>query len=422
MQSTREFLTQLFCSTVDKLYPSNLPLQQQDMLKTFLAGRSAPLLLAVGKAAEGMAAGIVHTVDNFHPLSFVTTVYAPVNTQKQLVPLRHIQAGHPLPNENSVLAAKQALEAVASVDEETPILLAISGGASSAWCLPAPGLSRDDVMMAWRMAMQLGLDIKTLNLVRRSLSSIKGGGLLRVASKNLFLNLAMLDVVDGRPQDLGSGPAVCGLGDDSEQWQKLAELTKYFSPQVQKLLQQASKKNNGPRAWHRPVQWQVLADPGTLRKTALQQLQQGPYRLKIDSTFQELQGPVETQAVKIADWLRQAVSGQVLVLSGECEMALPKKSGHGGRAQHLALSVMQKMRDCRRQWSLLSVASDGVDGNSVAAGALVDEKSRDKYSWAQCQAALEHASSGDLFAGHDEQIVSGATGTNLCDLLIAWAR
>lgn len=422
MQSTREFLVKVFQDSLSQLQAQKLIWEHQDKIISFTCHHPAPLLLAVGKAAADMSQALAGSIKKFHPLSFVTRVYAPLAGAEQSSDLQTILAGHPLPNEQSFLAATRALHAVATVDAATPIILAISGGASAAWCAPVQNLSRDEVVSTWKQAMRLGLDIKTLNLLRRSLSAIKGGGLLRAAGHKKFLNLALLDVVDGRPEDLGSGPGVCAENDDARQWQKINPALKNFSPRVRDFLRQLQIQPVQHQSAMANASWLVLADPSTLRSKTLQQIEQGRSDLIVDKTLWQLQGAVEQQAEKISSWLCQARPGQLAVLSGENEIALPDAAGHGGRAQHLALSVLQKMRSCRRDWSLISVASDGRDGNSRAAGAFVDEQSLKKYSAAQCQTALKRAESADLFAGQLEQIVTGATGTNLCDLLVAWAR
>lgn len=418
--ATREFLRRLFLGVLAEIDPERLVEAQSKALQQFCQGLPPPLVLAVGKAAVGMALGVFQAIGPPDPRSFVTALDAPAWAEKKLAQrgFGFISASHPWPNLNSQRAAQQALAALTQVSPQTPVILAISGGTSAAWCAPKAGLTLDALSSAWALGFAQGWEIKTLNTLRRGLSQIKGGGLLRAAGSRPLAHLALMDVVDGEAQDLGSGPGVLPGPTSPHALAAIRQVWPLFSPEVQALLQEQERQALVAQRVQNPGPWWSLGDPSLLRDCALGLLQSQAPDLWVDPTQMTLGGDVLIQAEAISRWLRAAQPQQALVLSGETQVPVPSTAGQGGRAQHLALAIMQQLKDFAGPWSLLSVASDGQDGNSGAAGAVVDETLVQSCDFSALERALAAADSAAFLRRHDAQIHTGSTGTNLTDLCV----
>ncbi|MBN2361051.1 MAG: DUF4147 domain-containing protein, partial [Deltaproteobacteria bacterium] len=375
----------------------------------------------VGKAAVPMASALATDLRGMAPGSLVTAVGATC-CDPLPPPVRLLDGDHPLPADASARAASAALEALARAEPSTPVLLALSGGASAAWCAPAADLSVADIATATSVLMRHGASIQQLNCVRRHLSAIQGGWLAVRAAPRPLLTLALVDVVGGEPHDIGSGPAV---GDPTRHADALAAIDalgagRELPPPIRRHLElgAAGRRPENP-APDDPILGTVgffeIGTPALLLDAMLAVAADLDLALEVERAL--VSCSVESLADRLAAWVRAAPAGKRLALAGETTLTLPARPGRGGRAHHLVLAVAARLHDAARPWALCAVGSDGSDGNSGAAGAAVDREALAHLDRAELEHALTNADSATLLARLGAQIVTGPTGTNLTDVI-----
>lgn len=330
------------------------------------------LVVAAGKSAPAMAEGALRVVRAAEPPLVVTVRGTPAGAA--VSPVR--VAGHPVPDEASVRAAEDALALAARATRRLPLLFLVSGGASSLLCAPVPGLSLPGKRRIVAALLGSGLPIEDVNAVRALLSRIKGGRLAAAAGRGArVVTIVASDVLAaGDVTIVGSGPT-----------------TGPHAPRVEAVR---------------------IAGPEDLARAAARlgrRLGVPVHRLPA------AQGPVEALAARYA-----AVRAPGLhVAVGEPTVALPAEArGQGGRSQHLALLVARALEG--RRAAFLAAGSDGIDGQSAAAGAVVDGSTWRAARRVGGAAALARFDSGRLAARLGAGIVTGPTGLNLLDLHVLW--
>lgn len=298
------------------------------------------------------------------------------------------RGGHPLPNTASFGSGAEALKLA---DEnrargETLIVL-LSGGASAMLAAPAEGVTLADKITATEQLLRSGRPIAEINAARKRLSAIKGGKLGARAGRSI--TFAISDVhgpIEDDPAVIGSGPTV---------------------PDRPATL---------------PGARFVLVGS---RRDAMAGARGAAERLgyAVDVIGPPIVGEAREAARTLADGLRaraHEASGRLCVIaSGETTVTLPEASGHGGRNQEFALAIAMELGAALR-YQFASVGTDGIDGPTDAAGAIVDETTvgRAREKGLDAAAALQAHDTYPLFAALGDLIVTGPTGTNVGDLAL----
>jgi len=334
--------------------------------------RTGVLLIAAGKSAAAMAEGALRVVEPAEPPLVVTVRGAPTHGLSGC-DLRF--AGHPVPDRQSVRAAEDALALAARATRRCPLLFLVSGGASSLLSAPLPGTTLAEKRRVVAALVRSGLPIEEINARRARLSRIKGGGLAAAAGGARVVTLVASDVV--APNDVavvGSGPTT------------------------------------GPRAPR--VEAVRVAGPEDLARAARRLARRLGVRVH---RLPAAEGPVEALALRYA----ALESPGIHVAVGEPTVALPAHCpGLGGRSQHLALLVARAIEG--RRTVFLAAGSDGIDGASTAAGAVVDGATWRAARLLRGAAALRRYDSGSLAERLGLAITTGPTGVNLLDLHLLW--
>jgi glycerate 2-kinase len=386
---------------------------------------SVPLhVVAAGKAAASMAATIAAAPD-----LTLQTIFA-VGTHRHIeIPSRveWREAAHPLPDERSVSAGQRALDIARAVPTDEALCLLLSGGASALLARPAQGIDLDDERHTIALMMQAGADIHVLNTVRKHLSAIKGGQ-LAAACRGATLTLALSDVVDDDVSVIGSGPGVA----DVTTWSDAAMALERFGGDahpvaVRERLRAGAAgriddtpKPGDPRMQR--AQGRVIATRRHALEGARRAAENAGYRVII------LDGPVTGEArLAAVEWLSQVrsytdvVHGPTCVLSaGETTVSVTG-AGKGGRNQEFTLTLVEPFAALPHHAVVASVGTDGIDGPTDAAGALVDRTTLDRARRAKLGAPQEYLDQNDsfsFFAALGDLIRTGATDTNVGDLQI----
>lgn len=388
-------------------------------------------VIAVGKAAPGQArafhAALSDRIDR-------GLLVVPEDMDAGAVPpgFELVRATHPLPGAGSVEAARKALALAASLAKDDMLLCGISGGTSALLALPAEGLSLADKEQTTRMLLRSGADIGEINAVRKHLSRVKGGQ-LAAATKSAVLGLLLSDVAGDPPDVIGSGPIT---PDPSTYGDALKVLAKYgLSEKVPSAVVahlvagskgQVAETPKGGALGDR-CKTVVVAGPEHLRSAAVALAAQAGFAGS--GTEPPAAGQdAEALAKQIGALARAArerqdkrsegktAKPQIFVYVREPSVVV-SGDGQGGRNSHLALLVAREL-DGIPGAAFLSAGSDGVDGDTKAAGATVTGE-----SWAAAESKgldpagrLARFDSGPVHAALGSAIVTGRTGINFMDL------
>jgi hydroxypyruvate reductase len=361
-------------------------------------------ILAVGKAAPAMALGALDALPGWRGRALVVSRsghFLPGLEQRPGVTC--LAAGHPLPDERSLAAGAAALGFAAAVPRGARVLLLVSGGASSLLEVPAEGVALDDLRRFNGWALASGRPIGEVNALRRRLSAVKGGRLLQRLAHAQVEGYAISDVPGDDPAVIGSGLLAAAP----------AEVLPGGLPEwLEALLSRA--RGPAPDGAACPVALvarlkDALDAVGHAAAEAGIPVLRAPTRLAGD--------PAAAAAAAV-----EALRGRgpaLYVAGGETTVRLPPQPGRGGRNQHLALEAALRMAG-DGELLLLAAGTDGSDGDTDDAGALVDGSTVERAAQAGIDAAtcLARADSGALLAATGELVHTGPTGTNVGDLVL----
>ncbi|MFY9802229.1 MAG: DUF4147 domain-containing protein [Candidatus Acidiferrales bacterium] len=387
---------------------------------------SAIVAIAFGKAAFAMADGLTSILaPEFQPDGILVV---PAPPPRALPGWATIVGGHPIPTAASFQAGRAILDRLARCDERTLIFFLISGGGSALVEQPLdPRVTLEDFQQLHSALVTCGAPIEEINAVRKHLSATKGGRLAAAAPRSMKLTFAVSDVPEGQESALASGPTVpdpTTLRDMQEIIRGYALLRK-FPLSVREMLEQASlpetPKANDP-AFARS-HFEILLGEHDLLHSAHHCCEAEGFICMVDA---ETDGwPLEKAAdhlLRELDNLQQQYPGKRVAIFSGGELSSPVTGqGSGGRNSAFVLACVTKIAG--QKIAVLSAGTDGVDGNSPAAGAIADGESLARARAAGLDPA-DFAASCDaynFFASLNDAIVTGPTGNNLRDLRILLA-
>ena len=336
---------------------------------------------AVGKAAAAMALGAADALGPSLERMLVVTKSGHLAPELSALPgIEILESAHPIPDERSLAAGRRLFEWVDALPAAVSPLFLISGGASSLVEVLEPGISLAQLEQFSARALAEGVAIAELNTRRARLSRIKGGRLAAQLAGREALALFISDVPDDDPAVIGSG-----------------------------LLGPAA---TGPDRIERQV---IASIDQAMEGVAAAALRRG---LTAECVRPRFAGEATRLAARFAHELLIG-NTQVRVWGGESTVRLPPRPGRGGRNQHLALAASRLLTDYP-DLSLLAAGSDGTDGPTEAAGALVDSDTCGELALAGLDAddCLARADSGTALAAVGALVCTGPTGTNVADLVI----
>lgn len=379
------------------------------------------LVLAVGKAAPGMTRGALAALQGMVDDGIVTTTH-PAATP--LAPLTVFGAGHPLPDAGSLAAAAESLNLARGAGPDDLILCLISGGASALWAAPPAGVMLGDLREITEALLHAGAAIGELNIVRRKLSRISGGRLARAAAPARIITLAISDVIDASPPIIGSGPTVRDPARFADALEVLAKYDVHAPAATLGFLQQGAATEEGSEAETdgSDSPFYIVADLSDALEDARAAAERLGYRTALVTS--RMSGEARVTGSEIASFVLSAARAaggerRALIWGGETTVTV-RGRGRGGRSQELALSAA-RMLDGLDGVLILAAGTDGVDGPTRAAGALIDggTLSRARKAGFSADDALARNDSFPLLEAIGDLVVTGPTGTNVGDLVIA---
>jgi hydroxypyruvate reductase len=368
-----------------------------------VAGRV--FVLALGKAAGAMMDAALAALPKPHAALVVTNY----ENAHPVPGARVLAAGHPVPDENGLQAGLAVQRLLARTTAQDAVLVLVSGGGSALLPAPVPGVTLQDKAQVSNLLLGAGLDITQMNLVRQHLSRLKGGGVLHAAAPAPVTALILSDVVGDDLRVIASGPTVAPIGTRAEAMRLLEEHDLW--QRVPASVRAALRNDDPPRRL--PPATNHLVGSNALSVAAVAQALPAA---RMDPV--PLVGDVADAAARI---VALAQTPGVTVLGGETTVTLAG-TGLGGRNQELALRVALALQD-RPGWRFLSGGTDGRDGPTDAAGAIVDggTVARIAQAGGDARAFLANNDSHAALGAAGDLLITGATGTNVADLQIFWA-
>jgi len=367
-----------------------------------------------GKAAVPMVAAVVDILGATVRRGAVVTKYG--HAQGWSHPsVQVIEAGHPVPDENSVRGARVVAELAQQATEDDLVICLISGGGSALLTRPAEGLALNDLRATTDALLRSGATINELNAVRKHFSGIKGGNLARLVAPAQLVTLILSDVI-GDPLDvIASGPTV----PDSTTVADAREVLARYGIQDRGGLQETPKPGD---TIFRGVQNVVVGSNRLAALAAVDEARALGFEALLLGTYVEGEArEVGRVAAALAKGMRAdgdpLSPPACLVWGGETTVTI-RGEGRGGRNQELALAAALALDG----WSdvlLMALATDGTDGPTDAAGATVTGETmrRARELGLDARAALKANDSYHFFEPLGNLICSGPTGTNVNDLL-----
>jgi hydroxypyruvate reductase len=379
-------------------------------------------VVAIGKAAHSLVDALRnHAGERFEGL--VTSSVLPAT---QAPGFRYFCGGHPLPNRESVAAAESLLRSLARQGPESLVIFLVSGGGSSMLEKAVEGeVSLPDLVGAYQLMLDSGASIAPMNAIRKHLSAVKGGRLALCAYPARQVSILVSDVPDDHPDALASGPT---MPDPTTVEDCYAIAREYgcqdrFPESVRQLFDRRALQETpkpGDPCFERS-RWSTVLSNASLVENSRRQAEALGFKVEIDH------GCDDWDYARASEYLlarltegRKHGERVCLISGGEVTVKLTG-AGVGGRNQQFALACALKIGG--EPIAILSAGSDGIDGNSPAAGAVVDGTTLERARRLGLSAAayLEAFDAYNFFASLGDAIVIGPTGNNLRDLRILLA-
>ncbi|HEU5461819.1 MAG TPA: DUF4147 domain-containing protein [Nitrososphaeraceae archaeon] len=406
-------------------------------------------IFGAGKATAKMAKSLMDTL-NIEISSGAITI--PYNEKVLPDKLLIIEAGHPIPDENSIRGTKQIIDLLQKIQNKSLVFVLISGGSSSLLCYPLDGVELKSKQEITQLLLSSGASINEINIVRKHLSKIKGGRLPKyVSGKAKIISLILSDVVGDDLSSIGSGPTV---GDNSTYANSIEILKKYGIwnttndenardiLNVKKVLEDGNKGiiEESPSindTLYNNVSNILIGNNEIACKSAMKELLS--FGIKTHYLGSHINSEAKVFGKELAELLksqqtksfpnREKKNSFAYVMGGETVVNLTTNKilrneieVKGGRNQEAIVSSIKYLKDIRNlgDFTIICCGTDGIDGNSESAGGLVSPSTleylkRDKIN---VNSVLNSHDSGTLLKRINSNIITGRTGTNVNDITI----
>ncbi|MCJ7735619.1 MAG: glycerate kinase [Anaerolineales bacterium] len=388
-------------------------------------------LLAVGKAALPMALGAAEILSEKLTRGFILTkpgdIHVPEEYQNKL---KLFFGGHPIPNQGSVNAAAEIIHQLSGLTEHDLVIVLISGGGSTLFSAPEEGITLTDLQQTNRALMRCGANIQEINTIRKHLSRVKGGQLARIIHPAKTFSLVLSDVI-GDPLDMiASGPTVPDRStfQDAVSISQKYHLRDAFPQSVNSRLESGSlggyteTPKPGDSIFRDQINLVIGSNHDAIQGAVTQAIQEG---FQAGIIPDPLSGEARLAGVQMAKVLKQmAQDGNplprpaCLIAGGETTVTLNiEDPGLGGRNLETALSAVRHLAGLKNA-ALITLATDGEDGITDAAGAVVTGETFTRANEMDLNpdVFLKEHNAYPFFESLDDLLLPGVTQTNVNDL------
>jgi glycerate 2-kinase len=432
-RGARSLAEEVFRASLKAVDPYESSMQYTDKIRLAYknGGFAGLLVIGFGKAACRMASALADTLEDLSVTGIVITKYGHCG-QAIEGEVRVVEAGHPVPDENGLNGTKEITRLLKSADEKTLVTCLISGGGSALLVSPRDGITLSEKQSITELLLKAGADINELNTVRKHISEVKGGRLAEIAYPAATISLILSDVIGDRLDVIASGPtapdrttyhdALLVLRKYALIDKAPASISEFLSKGANRLIPETPKEGN-------PIFERVenIIIGNNRKATGAARTAAAALGLRTEILSSEISGEARDAGkwlAKKAKELRNSSAGQgfspalCLISGGETTVTV-KGNGLGGRNMELALSFAIEIEGMEGV-TLLSAGTDGTDGPTDSAGAVVDGSTVAGAKALGLDPA-EYLSNNDsygFFRKTGELLFTGPTGTNVMDLQI----
>ena len=379
-------------------------------------------IIGTGKAAHTMAAALEQIFGNAISDGLIII---PPDTGQELRVIKAVEGSHPIPDEKSFSATKELLRFIENIPSEAIVFYLLSGGTSALFSSPVDEITHSQFSELYRLLVESGASIQEINSVRKTVSQVKGGQLLKRLSHTTLLDLIISDIPDDDLKFVGSGPSTAQEISVSE---AISILEKYdIRDSLPTSLQHYLKQKNSTCPSYNTVdfenhhQW-VVSSAATVAKHTASILENRGFKTSVEDRAWE--GPVEDFKDHIMKKIHQqkenGTNGKTaLVFYGECTVKVTG-DGLGGRNQELALRMAKEISGMEQNTAFLSCGTDCIDGPTDAAGAVVDQNTIEHANneGINAERFIERNDSYHFFKKAGGHVITGPTGNNVMDIQI----
>lgn len=403
----RDTLTRIFHHAVDQ---SSAAVTLPPFLRALRDSgppKGRTLVLGCGKAAAAMAETVAAVLPD--PIKGCVVTRYGHGARGSTGDIEVIEAGHPTPDAASLLAGRRIRELASSARPDDRVIFLISGGGSALLCDPIDGLSLNEKAGITRHLVQSGASIAEINLIRRHLSQVKGGGLAAAARECVDMHSFLIsDVAGDDPAAIASGPTIGAPFDPDAALSLLAQYSCPISIELAAIIRTKQATAAPPHPVH------IIATAQTALDAAeVEAAQHGWTVVRIGDALEGDAAQMgRAHAALAMDYARQ--SGRFLLLSGgELTVQVKAKGGSGGPNLEYLTALMAAMPN-GAPIAALACDTDGIDGSADNAGGYFAADCR--ADTAACEAALSVNNTYPLFADLGGLIITGPTRNNVNDI------
>lgn len=390
-------------------------------------------VVGCGKAAYPMAQAVEGVLAGKITAGIIITKDGHLPARSKLSHIQACEAAHPIPDERGVEATQMLIDLLAQAGEDDLVICLISGGGSALLTRPVPGVSLSDLQILTNLLLRSGATINQMNTLRKHFDLVKGGGLARLAAPAAVESLILSDVV-GDPLDvIASGPTVPDSSTYQDAWNILNEFNLFDQTPPAILAHLELGRSGHMDETLKPgdpildkVHNQIIASNLQAAQAALDQARIEGFNTQLLTT--SLQGEARRAGADLAAVLRQsAIEGMpihrpaCLIAGGETTVTV-QGNGLGGRNQELALGSVQPLAGLQ-DVLLVALATDGGDGPTDAAGAVVNGETLARAAALNLDPAdfLSRNDAYHFFHPLGDLLITGPTQTNVNDLTLLFA-
>lgn len=365
----------------------------KDALKTYANDKGRTFIIAIGKAAYTMGLAASETVN--YDRGLIVTKYG--HSKGAIDRFEIIEAGHPIPDENSILGASKAISMVSDLDEKDTVIFLVSGGGSALF--EKPLIPFDKLQNINTELIKSGATINEINTIRKRLSMVKGGKFALMCKPAKVISIILSDIINDPLDMIASGPA---YPDASTYKDAVNIIYKYHIDLDPDILSREDVKKLDNVETHI-----ILNNAHYLKMAALKAKELGYDVIEVNKP---LTCDVKDAVSLMSSYIKDYKCNSAVIFGGEITVNA-KGEGLGGRNQHLSLALSKHLK---KGCGVFCVGSDGTDGPTDAAGGYFD------YSMT-LDNIDDYLNNSDSYHGLekvDGLIKTGPTGTNVCDMYI----
>ncbi|MCX8021203.1 MAG: glycerate kinase [Syntrophorhabdaceae bacterium] len=428
----RVFLKEIFQAGLAAVDPKACLFSIEDRIKSILDDRRYDnfLVIAFGKGAHPMTEALLEINNNYREIrGVVITKYGHLKNSPCPPHFSLFEAGHPVPDERGLYATSKALELIKKVGKNTFVFFLISGGGSSLFVYPKEPITLEDKSKTTHLLLRAGADIFELNCVRKHISAVKGGRLAELVWPAPSISLILSDVI-GDPLDvIASGPT---SPDSTTYREAMAVIEKYRLKNTlpESVISHIKMGVEGlfpetPKAHHPAFTNTEHVVIGNLKKAmeaSARKAEELGFTVflgsdRINGEAKEVGSALARKSVAMK--IEKPEGKKLCFLQGGETTVTVKGKGIGGRNMELALAYAAEIKD-PKGLSMLSAGTDGTDGPTDGAGAIVDEETMEEMGRLGLDPSvfLSENDSYTFFNKTKSLFITGPTGTNVMDMQI----